>query len=165
MKTGSKRNGFTAVELMIVLEIIMILVVIALPNFLRYRMNANETSAVASIKLLAMSEAAFKASSFFDADGDGEGDYGTLEELANPDGRGETPPFIDADLAKGDKSGYGFIIAITTGSPGTSPSYSCIGFPESPTYTGIRIFYVDESAVIRYTKDGTAVGPTSDPIS
>jgi len=154
-------SGFTLFELIIVIQILMILAVLAIPNLMRARMNAQEASAAGSMRLIAVSQTSFKASGFVDFDNDGEGDYGTLAQLHDPDGSGVTPPYIDATLASGTKSGYTFNVTVFPGAPNSPPGYTCLGFPERPMRSGIKIYYVDETNVIRMTADGTLAGPGS----
>jgi len=154
-------SGFTLFELVIVIQILMILAVLAIPNLMRARMSAQEASAAGSMRLIAVSQTSFKAAGFVDFDNDGEGDYGTLAQLHDPDGTGVTPPYIDATLASGTKSGYRFTVTVFPGAPNSAPGYTCIGFPESPMRSGVKVYYVDETNVIRMTADGTVAGPNS----
>jgi prepilin-type N-terminal cleavage/methylation domain-containing protein len=73
--------GFTLIELMIVIAIIAIIAAIAIPGLLRARMSANEGSASASLRSLASAQASFAKANSVDQDNDGQGEYGTLNEL------------------------------------------------------------------------------------
>ena len=84
---------------------IAIVASIAIVNLLRSRMSANEAAAVANTRMISTAEIAFKSAGFFDSDGNGNGDYGTLAQLGNPDGSGTTQPFIDTVLATGNRLG------------------------------------------------------------
>ncbi|MCC6487663.1 MAG: prepilin-type N-terminal cleavage/methylation domain-containing protein, partial [Candidatus Hydrogenedentes bacterium] len=106
MKALSKKSGFTLIELMIVVAIIAIIAAIAIPNLLRSRMSANEAGAAGAMRTISTGEVAFQTAAFVDTDTDGVGDYGSLAELADPDGAGATPPFIDQVLGNGQKHGY-----------------------------------------------------------
>ncbi|MCP4641835.1 MAG: prepilin-type N-terminal cleavage/methylation domain-containing protein [bacterium] len=156
-----KNAGFTMVELMIVMEIIVIIAALAIPQIMRAVMSANENSASGSLRNVAVGQASFKTAGFADVDGDGEGDYGTLDQLANPDASGVTPPFIDRHIASGLKSGYVFVMTVMTGGPGAPPAFQCYGVPAKPGRTGFKMYYVDDSNVIRVTTDGTLPGPES----
>ena len=160
-----KNSGFTLIELMIVVAIIAIIAAIAIPNLLRSRMSANEAGAAGAMRTISTGEVGFQTAAFVDTDGDGVGDYGTLAQLADPDGGGATPPFIDEVLGGGVKHGYNFTVTITMGSPTALPAYTCVAAPSAAGRTGYRQYFVDESGVIRYTADGTTPTATSPPLN
>jgi len=162
--TGRQR-GFTLIELLIVVAIIAIIVAIVIPNLLRSRISANETNAAGAMRVISTAEAGFQSAAFVDNDGDGAGDYGTLLQLANPDGAGLTPGFIDSVLGSGVKHGYNFSVTVTLGSPAARPTYTCISWPSTPGRSGLRQFFVDDTGVIRYTSDGTVATPGSPPLT
>ncbi len=155
------KKGFTLVELLVVISIIVIIAAIAIPNFMRSRMSANEASALASSRQIATAQTAFKASVLFDSDANGEGDYGTLGQLADPDGAGLTHPYIDETLGAGTKGGYTFTVNITLGDVLNAPGYSCLATPVNPGNSGQRQYFVDDSGLLRTTIDGTPAGPNS----
>lgn len=157
----NSNKGFTLVELLVVIAIIVVIAAIAIPNIMRSRMSANEASALASSRQIATAQTAFKASVLFDSDTDGEGDYGTLGQLADPDGAGLTHPYIDEVLGAGTKGGYNFTMAITLGDVINSPGYSCVASPITPGQSGQRQYFVDDSGLLRSTLDGTVPGPAS----
>jgi prepilin-type N-terminal cleavage/methylation domain-containing protein len=78
----TRRNGFTLIELMIVVAIIAIIASISVPNLLSARLNANETSAIATLRSISTAQAQIQASVKIDIDGDGIGEYGMLRELS-----------------------------------------------------------------------------------
>jgi prepilin-type N-terminal cleavage/methylation domain-containing protein len=156
-----RSHGFTMVEMMIVMEIIVLLMAIAYPQLRRSLISAREGNAVGSMKLLVGAQVGFKEAGFVDFDSNGEGDFGTLAQLFDPDGAGATQGFIDEQLATGIKSGYIFTIAITAGSSTTPPSYAITGIPTVPGVSAYKMFFADESGIIRVTADGTPVGPAS----
>ncbi|MHC4997213.1 MAG: prepilin-type N-terminal cleavage/methylation domain-containing protein [Planctomycetota bacterium] len=160
-----KESGFTLIELMIVVAIIAIIAAVAIPNLLRARMSANEAGTAGAMHTIATGEVGFQTAAFVDTDGDGVGDYGTLLQLSNPDGLAATPPFLDAVLGGGFKHGYSFTTTIAFGALGVMPAYTCTAVPSAPGNTGYRQYFVDESGVIRYTADGTAVSVLSPPLN
>lgn len=156
------KKGFTLIELMIVVSIISILMTIAVPNFLRFRMNANDGAAVGHMRTISTSETMFQSSGIADKSGDGVWDYATLEELGSGD---KGPPFIDEKLSGGERSGYLYEVEVTQSSATSAPAYACTATPAQPGRSGIRRFFVDETGTLRYTADGSAPGPQSNPIS
>lgn len=164
MRSYSRRYGFTLLELMVVAAIIAIIAAIAIPNLIRSRMTANEAQALGSVHTISTSEAQFQAAAFVDADGNGHGDYGTLAQLANPDGAGASTPFLDSVLGGGTKGGYNYIVTVTLGAAAVAPAYTCVASPTTSGQSGYRRFYVDETGVIRFTANGTNPTVTSPPV-
>lgn len=119
-----------------------------MPNLLRSRINANETAALSALRLISSSEIGFKVAKFRDDNKDGEGDYGTIEEL-------------DEHLATGTKHGYSFNVIVTPGGEAFPSAYSCRAIPLERGKTGVKSFYVDQTNVVRYSMDAAGPGPDS----
>jgi type IV pilus assembly protein PilA len=155
----NKQKGFSLIELLIVVAIILIIAAIAIPNLLRSKMAANEASAVGSLRTINTSCVA----------------YSTTYNIGYPAnlidlGPSSTPSSTAADqvdsvLASGTKSGYVFTYAAgTPDAAGNINQYSISAVPVSPGVTGQRTFYTDQSGVIRADANGTA-SAISTPIS
>ena len=148
MKRLGKR-GFTLVEIMIVVAIIALLAAIAIPNLLRARHNANEAAAIASLKTISVACESFRAA---------QTPPTYPAALANLTTPLAVPPYIDTALAGAtaaatERQGYWFTYAL-----GNRNQYTCTATPATGGTTGTRIFFVDESGVIRLNNaDGDSI--------
>ena len=141
-----KQKGFSLIELLIVVAIILIIAAIAIPNLLRSRIAANEASAVGSIRTVNTAEVTY-ASTYPDIG------FAGLASLGGAGGTSTGAGLLDSVLASGVKSGYSFTVSVGGGSPATQ--YKVNGDPQSPQ-TGQRHFYSDQSGVIRYNTSASA---------
>ena len=144
-----KQKGFSLIELLIVVAIILIIAAIAIPNLLRARMAANEASAVGSIRTLNTAEVTYQTS--FPTVG-----YSiTLAALGSPAGAcvatSANACLIDSVLTAGTKSGYTFNAKTGAVAGAPQPSYNVYGNPVGPGQTGTRSFCSYEDAVVRAT--------------
>jgi type IV pilus assembly protein PilA len=148
-----KHKGFSLIELLIVVAIILIIAAIAIPNLLRARMAANESSAVVSIRTINTAEITY--SSTYPT-------VGFATALTNLGGVAPCTPssnsacLIDSVLASGTKSGYNFT-AVGSGGP-PLVQYFATGVPILVNQTGIRSFCSFEDAVIRVQPAGSGIG-------
>jgi type IV pilus assembly protein PilA len=148
-----KQKGFSLIELLIVVAIILIIAAIAIPNLLRSRIAANEASAVGSIRTLNTAEVTY-ASTYPDL-----GFTCTLSSLG-PAGSVATSAaagLVDSVLGSGVKSGYSFVLVGCTaaGSTGINVTYTSQGSPVVVGQTGQRAFCSDQSGVIKYDAAGS----------
>jgi type IV pilus assembly protein PilA len=142
-----KQKGFSLIELLIVVAIILIIAAIAIPNLIKSKMAANEASAVGSVRTVNTSEVAYAT---------GCPAIGFTVTLTDFGTAGPCPPaqgLLDNTLTTGIKSGYSFSMGGSSGSPITT--YTINANPLS-TSTGTRHFYSDQTGVIRYNLSSAA---------
>jgi type IV pilus assembly protein PilA len=150
-------KGFSLIELLIVVAIILIIAAIAVPSFLRSRIAAYESSAAASVRSVNTAQVAYNS------EYPTVGYAGTLSALG---GTSCTPPsstgacLLDNLLASGTKSGYSFALTVS-GTP--NASYNIIGSPIVWDYWGMRYFCSYEDGVIRVSLSAITVCNNSIP--
>ncbi len=152
-----KQKGFSLIELLIVVAIILIIAAIAIPNLLRARIAANESSAAASTRTISTAELTY--STAYPAVG-----YPlTLAALGPPAAGCAGGPavangcIIDLVLASSGvtaKSGYKFT-AVGAGGP-PNVTYTIDGTPSTLNTTGVKEFCAVEDNVVRFVSPATA---------
>ena len=151
------QKGFSLIELLIVVAIILIIAAIAIPNLMRARIAANESSAAGSMRTIVTAEISYNSTYQI-----GFGNLAVLGGTSPCSASSTTACLIDNVLASGTKSGYTFTLAqVGSGTPSTG--YSVVSGPQTPQVTGVRYFYTDQSGVIRANPTGAA-DSTSSPL-
>lgn len=164
-----KEKGFSLIELLIVVAIILVIAAIAVPNLLKSKMAANEASAAASSRTIYTAEVAY--STIYS-----QGFSGTLAQLGPTSGACATSSSACADLLDSVlsginpaatppiKSGYTFnYVAGPTGSTPTpaapNNTFSVLVSPVTAGSSGNSTFCVDQTHVVRKDPAGTVAGP------
>jgi prepilin-type N-terminal cleavage/methylation domain-containing protein len=145
--TSKNDRGFSLIELLISLTILLILAAMAVPSYMAARARANEASAASSVRAIVSAQNLYRNT------------FGVFANLSNLGQEYLT----DDLLATGRKSGYVF-----NSTPGTLPAleFAVDATPIlsiGPSATGERTYYGDETAVIRFSLTGPA-DSTSPPL-
>src|SRR5579864_1456392 len=137
----NKQKGFSLIELLTVVAIILIITAIAIPNLSRSKIAANQASAVGSLRALNISCVAYFVS---------YGQFPAALTNLGPISSGGTAnstsaDLIDSALAAGSKSGYTFIYTAGT----SNQSYTITATPITAATTGQSMYFTNQSGVIR----------------
>ena len=149
-RTG-KQRGFSLIELLIVVAVILIIAAIALPNFIRSRMRANEAAAVQNLRNITTANVVYLTTY----------QIGFADSLPKLGGNTPTPDanasmLIDSVLGGGIKTGYSFTYVATATANGQVVAYSVNADPTTVGATGDKYFYVDQTSIIRQNTTGPA---------
>jgi prepilin-type N-terminal cleavage/methylation domain-containing protein len=144
MRRQKRQNGFSLIELLIVVAIILIIASIAIPNLLRARMSANEAAAVSGVRTINTAQISYNSA---------YPTVGYASTLAALGGTNCSAPssagacLIDSVIASGTKNGYSFALSGVSGTP--AATYQIIAAPITPNQTGTRYFCSFADAVPR----------------
>jgi type IV pilus assembly protein PilA len=153
---GMQPNGFTLMELLIVIAIILILMLMAIPTFGTLKKRADDLSAINSIQKINQAEIQYEST--YPANG-----YScSLQALGGDPSSGPPSPaasqILQGDITTGYKSGYLFTIGhctkVTANGTDRVTGYQITAVPQTVGKTGDRSFCSDESGQIKYDPTG-----------
>jgi prepilin-type N-terminal cleavage/methylation domain-containing protein len=141
----NKKNGFSLLELLIVVAIILLIATIAIPSLLRSRQAANESHAVANLRNLNTAEVQYISSH--------QGRYGAVAELV-------TAGLLDARYVNGS-AGYNFVVTVSV----NFLDYTATAIAQGPN-AGRYDYFTRPDYVIRYSTDPARAptGLTGEPV-
>ena len=147
--------GFTLIELLIVMSIMLILMALAVPQMLKVKKNADQTSAVQTMRTIGSSELSYASS--YQGFGCPLSVLGGESKVGAP--TAQASQLIDANLAAtGHKSGYIFTVTckdkVTVNGVDRFNSYAITGVPQTVGKTGDRGFCSDQSGIIKFDPAG-----------
>lgn len=163
-----RQKGFSLIELLIVVSIILIIAAIAIPNLMRSKMAANESSAISCLRTINTAEVTYATvypSVGYSNDLPSLG--GTAAVCSVPGGAtAATACIVDDILATATtvgtaKSGYFYTYSLGAAVGGINTAYSVTSTPTIVGTAGQRFFFTDQTGVLRYGLTGPATAASS----
>jgi type IV pilus assembly protein PilA len=151
-RSSKARAGFSLIELLIVIAIILVILTVAIPKFSKAVMGARETGAVKAITTIHTAEVQYYSSfNRFAA---------SLQELGPPASGADGPSaagLIERDLASGDKGGYKYTLTATP------TGYAISAVPDQFGTSGSKTYFSDQGMGI-HVHNGQEPATVNDPL-
>lgn len=144
-------NGFTLMELLIVMSIMIILMLIAIPNFISMKAQADETSAIQSLRAIYQAQIQYQTN--FPANGFACSLSALGGNASSGPPSAQAAQVLQGDLATGQKAGYTFNIVnctkVTVNNQDMFTSYEATAVPQAVGKSGHRGFCIDQTGEIK----------------
>jgi type IV pilus assembly protein PilA len=157
-----RQKGFSLIELLIVVTVILIITAIAVPNLLRTRLAANESSAVATVRTINIAQVTY-ASTWINTGYTGLQQLGGAAPCNNATALAACLLDPVISTAPFQKSGFIFASAAVGAAPATQ--YTVNADPVQWNRTGGKHFYSDETSVIRFNLNNAPATAASTPVN
>ena len=158
-----KQTGFSLLELLIVVAIILVIAAMAIPNLLASRISANESSAVASLRTINTAEVAYSSTypsvGFTDLPSLGAGGAGPCTAAVST-----AACLLDDSVAQPPNFKSGYIFSVTLGDDAPYVVYTATGYPQVLGQSGQRAFCTDQSGVIRANATAGTCSASDSPL-
>ena len=141
--TSRGKNGFTIVELMIVLTVIAVMASIAVPYLLRVRVQSNETAAIGNLRTISSAAESFRTTQNPPKYPAG------VDDLVN-----STPSYLDSSWTSGQRQGYEYEYAVSS----AGETYSDVAQPIIANISGVNSYCIDHTGVVKKYTLGSATG-------
>jgi type IV pilus assembly protein PilA len=161
----NKQRGFSLIELLIVVAIIVILITMALPKITQAKIGANEAAAAGALRQIGQAETQYSTTYTVKGFADSLAALGN-GGLANGTSCAPAPEhacLVDTTLSTGSKSGYKFVVTPGTPINGVNTSYAAGAAPLSYNNTGVRLFCItsEDSQIRADSNIGASTTPPS----
>ena len=155
----NREKGFSLIELLIVVAIILVIAAIAIPGLLRAKISANEASAARSVREIATAEVAYNAT---------YPKVGFAPDLTSLGGAAPCSPsaatacILDDNVSAGLKSGYKFFAAGFANGGTTNSDFVGSSAPNTFNQSGVRNFCIVSDGTLRYSAGAPGLPPAPD---
>lgn len=163
-----KQRGFSLLELLIAVAIILVIAAIALPAFSKAKRAANEGAAVQTLRSIASAESTYSTQY--------DNGFGPMTALASAGDSCNNAGMLPEQFATGtaQQSGYQFVVTVNAAPQGATAhggcsapggaTWSATAMPLQQNTTGVRSFYIDQTGILRYNAAGSLPSATDTPL-
>lgn len=153
-RAHARGRGFSLLEMVVVVAVLLVIAALAIPNFMRSKIRANEAAAVGAMRTITTAQIGYMTTY--------QRGYAASLAVLGPPPPAQQPSaaaagLIDVVLASGLRNGYNFVYAPIDVDGNSQPeAFTLNANPVSPGQTGEKYFFVDQTNVIRESLGGPA---------